>query len=446
MPVESLIEQALKAEQENQLDLAIDLLEQALILTHDDARIPKHLARLSLRINEIRAFSNWCHEALRIDDTDPEPHLMLANHLSERGRKREAEEEYRMAEHARLKRMQKKLRIGVLGASKFALNKSVPAMQRSELTEVVAVASRDLAKAQAFAQQLNIPTAYGSYEELLADPNIDAIYNPLPNHMHVEWSIRSADAGKHVLCEKPLALTAAEIQPLIEARDRNKVQIAEAFMVRVHPQWVRTKEIVDSREIGDLRSIQVAFSYFNADPQNIRNKPDIGGGAIYDIGCYAVFVSRSIFGSEPRKVIGLVEKDPALLTDRLSSAILDFKNGQAVFTCSTQLVPYQRVQILGTKGRIDVEIPFNAPPDQKTRIFVDIGGALDGSGIRTETFNAVDQYTLQGDAFARAVAGKGEVPVSLEESVENLHVLEAIFRSVSWGRWEVPGDIPANAE
>lgn len=444
MSVDSLIKQALQSEQENQLDEAIELLEQALVLSHEDARIPKHLARLSLRINEIRAFSNWCHEALRIDSNDPEPHLMLARHLAEKGRQREADEEYRMAEHARLRRMQKKLRIGVLGASKFALNKSVPAMQRSELTEVTAVASRSLTKAQEFAQKLNIPTAYGSYEELIADPNIDIIYNPLPNHLHVEWSIKSADAGKHVLCEKPLALTAAEVAPLIEARDRNHVQIAEAFMVRVHPQWLRAKEIVASEEIGDLRSIQVAFSYFNADPQNIRNKADIGGGAIYDIGCYAVFVSRFIFGSEPRRVIGHLEKDPALHTDRLSSAILDFPQGHSIFTCSTQLVPYQRVQILGTKGRIEVEIPFNAPPDQSTRILIDIGGALDGSGIRTEEFPAVDQYTLQGDAFARAVKGEGKVPVSLEESVENMHVLEAIFRSVSWGRWEVPGDIPVD--
>lgn len=445
MSADSLIEQALRAEQENNLDVAIDLLEQALLLSHEDARIPKHLARLSLRINEIRAFVNWCHEALRIDPNDPEPHLMLAAHLAERGRQREADEELRMAEHARLRRMQKKLRIGVLGASKFALNKSVPAMQRSHLTEVTAVASRDLPKAKEFAAKLGIPTAYGSYEELLADPNIDAIYNPLPNHMHVEWSIKSADAGKHVLCEKPISLKASEVRELIAARDRNHVQIAEAFMVRVHPQWIRAKEIVTSGEIGDLRSVQVAFSYFNADPANIRNKADIGGGAIYDIGCYAVFVSRFLFGDEPRRVIGLIERDPELHTDRLSSAILNFHAGQAIFTCSTQIVPYQRVQILGTKGRIEVEIPFNAWPDKPSRIFVDIGGALDRSGIRTEEFPIVDQYTLQGDAFARAVKGEGTVPVSLEESIKNMHVLDAIFRSMSWGRWEVPGDVPGDA-
>lgn len=338
--------------------------------------------------------------------------------------------------------MQKKIRIGILGASKFAITKSVPGMQKAEYLEVTAIASRDGAKAAEAAAKLGIPTAYGSYEELLADPQIDAIYNPLPNHLHVPWSIKAANAGKHVLCEKPIGLTADEVRQLIAARDRNKVQIAEAFMVRTHPQWLRAKEIVASGEIGPLRSIQAAFSYFNIDPANIRNNPEIGGGALMDIGCYAIHTSRYIFGEEPRRVIGLIDRDPSLGTDRLSSAILDFPAGHAIFTCSTQLVPYQCVQILGAKGRIEIAIPFNAPPDKTTKIFVDIGGALDQSGIRIEEFPVGDQYTFQGDAFACAVQGKGNVPVSLEDSVANMHVIEAIFRSMSWGRWEVPGDVP----
>ncbi len=335
--------------------------------------------------------------------------------------------------------MPAKIRFGVLGAARIALNKVIPAMQTSDLTVVTAIASRDPSRAREAAATLGIERVYGSYAELLADPEIDAVYNPLPNHLHVHWSIRAADSGKHVLCEKPIGMNSAETAELIAARDRNRVQIAEAFMIRTHPQWLRAKELVDSGEIGDLRAIVAAFSYFNADPANIRNRADIGGGALMDIGCYPIHASRYLFGSEPRNVTARIERDPAFGTDILTTAILNFPKGHCLFTCSTQLVPYQRVQILGAKGRIEVEIPFNAPPDKPTVIRVDTGGALDGSQIRTEEFPVRDQYRLQAEAFARAIRGENPVPVSLEDSEANMRVIEAILRADSYGRWEAPG-------
>ncbi|MBK5291117.1 MAG: Gfo/Idh/MocA family oxidoreductase [Acidobacteriia bacterium] len=336
--------------------------------------------------------------------------------------------------------MSHKVRWGILGVSKFAMSKSAPALCRGSAGEVRAVASRDAARARAAADQLGVPIAYGSYEELLADPEIDAIYNPLPNHMHVPWSIRAAEAGKHVLCEKPLGLSASEVRQLIAVRDRKGVRIGEAFMVRVHPQWIRAKEIVNSGELGELRAVTGHFSYFNRDPRNIRNRLDVGGGALLDIGCYPIFVARFLFGAEPRRVAGLLERDPEMRTDRLTSALLEFPGGQCAFTCSTQLVPHQRIQVLGAKGRVELEIPFNAPPDRPTRLSVDLGGALDGSQIRVETFAVADQYVLQADAFSGAVLGEMEVPVTLENSLGNMQSIEALFRSAESGRWENPAD------
>jgi len=271
---------------------------------------------------------------------------------------------------------------------------------------------------------------------MLADPDIEAIYNPLPNHLHVSWSIKAAEAGKHVLCEKPVGLSVAEARQLLNARDRAGVKIGEAFMVRTHPQWLRTRELIQSGRIGELRSVVGVFSYFNRDAGNIRNVLDWGGGAMMDIGCYPVTTSRFIFADEPARVMGLIERDPEFKTDRLTSAILDFPAGQAIFTCSTQLVPFQRMQLLGTKGRIEIEIPFNAPNDRPCRIFVDDGRDVLGGGVATESLPTCDQYTIQGDAFSRAVRGYGEVPVSIEDALRNMAVIEAIFRSAETGRWE----------
>src|ERR1700678_1385199 len=297
--------------------------------------------------------------------------------------------------------MPNKVRWGVLSTAAIGVKKVLPAMQKGDWTEVTAIASRDLGKAEEVARTLGIAKAYGSYEELLAYPQIEAIYNPLPNQLHVPWSIKAAEAGKHVLCEKPLSLTVAEAKTLLPVQQRTGVIIGEAFMVRTHPQWLRARELVASGRIGSLRSIQGFFSYFNTDPKNIRNIPECGGGGLMDIGCYPINTSRFVFGEEPLRVSALLEKDPKMQVDRLTSAILEFPSGHAVFTCSTQLVPYQRLQFFGTKGRIEIEVPVNAAPDRPSRLFIDDGTDLYGSGIVTETFPAVDQYTLQAEAFAQ---------------------------------------------
>ena len=332
--------------------------------------------------------------------------------------------------------MAKKLRWGVLSTAAIGVKKVIPAMQKGEFCTVDAIASRDLKRARDTAAALGIARAYGSYEELLADAEIDAVYNPLPNQLHVPWTIKAAEAGKHILCEKPLSMTVAEAQSLLAVRERTGVAIGEAFMIRSHPQWLRARQIIEEDRIGSLRAVTAFFSYYNVDPANIRNQEECGGGALYDIGCYCIQAARVGFGQEPARVVGMIDRDPQMRTDRLTSAMLDFPAGQAVFTCSTQLVPYQRVHFLGTKGRIEIEIPFNAPPDRATQIFVDDGRDVFGGGIETETFPVVDQYTLQGDAFSRAVMEGSSVPVTLEDAIANMAVIEAVFASARSGQWE----------
>jgi predicted dehydrogenase len=330
----------------------------------------------------------------------------------------------------------RKVKWGVLGAASIAVRKVIPGMQQSEYCDVAAIASRDLSKARSASASLKIDKAYGSYEELLADPEIEAIYNPLPNHLHVPWSIRALEAGKHVLCEKPIALNAAEARTLLPVRDRAGVKLGEAFMVRTHPQWLRTRELIREGRIGELRAIVGVFSYFNRDAKNVRNNPEWGGGGLMDIGCYPISISRFMFAAEPLRVSGVLERDPEFGTDRLASAILEFNGGQAVFTCSTQMVPYQRMQFLGTKGRIEIEIPFNAPPNKATRIFVDDGSDVGGAGIKIETIPACDQYTIQGDVFSKAILEDRDVPVPLEDAIANMAVIDAIFRAAKSGKWE----------
>lgn len=334
--------------------------------------------------------------------------------------------------------MSELVRWGVLSTAAIGVKKVLPAMQQCRFARIDAIASRDLPKAQAAATTLGIARAYGSYEELLADPAIDAIYNPLPNQLHVSWTIKALEAGKHVLCEKPLILTVAEAESLLAVRARTGKKVGEAFMIRTFPQWLRLRELLDEGRIGPLRSITGHFSYYNVDPKNIRNNVDSGGGALMDIGCYLIHASRYAFGQLPHRVVSSIDRDPAMHTDRLTSALMEFDGGHSIFTCSTQLVPYQRVQFFGTKGRIEIEIPFNAPKDRPTRLFVDIGGDLTGSGITTETFPTGDQYTAQGDAFSRAILDDTEVPVPLEDAIANMAVIEAIFRSAQSGMWEKP--------
>jgi len=331
--------------------------------------------------------------------------------------------------------MSKKLRWGVLSTASIGLRKVIPAMQRGQYSSVVAIASRDLAKAKQAATVASIPQAYGSYEELLADPNVDAIYNPLPNQLHIPWTIKSAEAGKHVHCEKPLSLTVEEGKSLLAVRARTGVKIGEAFMIRSAPQWLRLRELLTQGRVGELRSVVGFFSYFNIDPTNIRNQVESGGGALMDIGCYLIHASRYGFAQEPSRVVARIDRDPKMHTDRLTSAILDFPAGQAIFTCSTQLVAYQRVHFLGTRGRIELEIPFNAPIDRPTRLFIDDGSDLTGGGITTETFPACDQYTTLGDAFSKAVLENTEVPVPLEDAINNMAVIDAVLHSANSNEW-----------
>ena len=323
------------------------------------------------------------------------------------------------------------VRWGIISTAKIGTEKVIPAMQLGEYCEVTAIASRNLDTAQAAAERLGIPKAYGSYEALLADPEIDAVYNPLPNHLHVPWSIKAMEAGKHVLVEKPIGLTSAEGQELVDAaKSYPELKVMEAFMYRHHPQWQRARQLVVEGKIGELRTIQTFFSYFLLDATNIRNMADIGGGGLMDIGCYCISLSRFIFGEEPGRVFGIVEYDPQFKTDRLASGILDFGRGTSTFTCSTQLVPYQRVNIFGTQGRVEIEIPFNAPPDQPCKMWYQYGDE-----IEEIVLDICDQYTIQGDLFSQAVLNNTEVPTPLEDAVANMKVIEAVIESGETGTW-----------
>ena len=334
-----------------------------------------------------------------------------------------------------------KIRWGVLGVAQIATQKVIPAMMRGRWSTVTAIASRDRAKADTAARQLGLPKAYGSYEELLDDPDIDAVYNPLPNHLHVPWSTRAAERGKHVLCEKPIALTAAEARQLVAVRDRTGVKIQEAFMVRTHPQWLRTRALIRDGRIGEVRSILGSLSYFNEDAGNIRNNPEFGGGGLMDIGCYLINTSRFIFDRAPSRVIGLIDRDARFDVDRTTSMLLDFGVGHAAGTCSTQMAAYQRMHIFGDRGRIELEIPFNAPIDRPSRLF--LGGRDDAPGGRVEEIqiDTCDQYTIQGDLFSKAILDGTAEAVPLEDAVVNMACIEAVFRSAASSCWEKP-DLP----
>jgi predicted dehydrogenase len=330
-----------------------------------------------------------------------------------------------------------KVRWGIISTANIGTEKVIPGMLKSKQFEVRAIASRSLAKAKKTARKLGIPVAYGSYEALFDDPDIDAVYNPLPGHLHVPMTLAAAKKGKHVLCEKSIALTAAEARTLKKAP--KGVLIAEAFMVRHHPQWSRAREMVRSGRIGTVRAIQSLFSYYNVDPNNIRNMADIGGGAMYDISCYPIATARYIFGGEPVRVMGLIDRDPKFHTDRTTSGLLDFGDGrQLTFTTSTQATPYQRVQILGTKGRLEIRIPFNAPLGEAMSIFLDDGKKLGDASAKAIKLPKADQYQLQAEAFSRAVQGKATFEFALDDAILQMRVIDALFRSEKSGRWEKP--------
>ena len=330
----------------------------------------------------------------------------------------------------------KPVKWGILGTASIACERVIPAMQASPLCDVAAIASRDPDKAQAAAHRMRIPKAHGSYEALLADPDIEAIYNPLPNHLHLEWTVRALEAGKHVLCEKPIAMDAAQAQRLVAARDRTGCLVEEAVMVREHPQWTRLRELMAAENFGDLNAMQLAYSYFNADPADIRNHTETGGGALYDLGCYCCAIARLVFGAEPRQVFALMQHDETFGTDRLTSAVLDFPAGHANVLVATQSSRYQMVQVLGTKGWIRAEVPFAHPEHLAARLVVgeDIVPGTEPREIIT--FEPVNQYRLQGERFSKLVRGEDAPQWRLEDAVANMRTLDALRRSALSGRLE----------
>lgn len=330
------------------------------------------------------------------------------------------------------------VRWGVISTAKIAVGKVLPGMLKSRDMKILAIASREEARAKRWARKLGIPRAYGSYEALLADPEIEAIYNPLPNHLHVPLTLAAARAGKHVLCEKPIAITAGEAEALRELPPDRLV--AEAFMVRQHPQWQEARKRAQSGAIGEVQAIQVFFSYYLVDPKNVRNQLDIGGGGLLDIGCYPVVIARYIFGAEPLRAVALIGRDPNFGIDHLTTGIVDFGQGRRLdFTVSTQSVPHQRVEIIGTKGRIEVPIPFNAPQGKALRLYLDKGQKLGGASAKSIPIKPSDQYRLQGEAFSRAVRGVEPLAYGVEDAICQMRVLDALFRSAETERWEAIG-------
>ena len=321
------------------------------------------------------------------------------------------------------------VRWGVLGTADIALRKVAPAIQRASNCEVVAIASRDRDRAAEAATDLGITHWYGSYEDLLAADHVEAVYIPLPNDLHAEWTVKAAAAGKHVLCEKPIALTAAQAEEMAGACDDAGVKLAEAFMYRHHPTWVEAVRLVRQGAIGQLQAVQSWFSYFNDDPANIRNRLENGGGAVMDIGCYNINSARLLFGAEPMSIKAAVRRDPVMLVDTLVSAVLEFPGGgQATFTCSTRAEPDQRVDIYGTEGRISIEIPFNIPPDRETRVFLTAGGDPPvAPHTRAISFPPADQYTIQAELFATAIIDDAPVAVPVADAIANMRVIEEIL-------------------
>lgn len=323
---------------------------------------------------------------------------------------------------------------GILSVSTHYRQRVHTYLSRSPLVEVRAIASRSRDKAAVEAKNLGIPQAYGSYEELLADRAIEAVYIPLPNHMHAEWVKKAADAGKHVLCEKPFAMNAAEAADAIRHAERKGVLLMEAFMYRFHPQWIRAREIMRSGEIGQVHAVHTLFTYMLKDPTNIRNILAAGGGALPDIGCYAVSSARFLLGREPRRVMSLVQRDPTLKTDVLTSGILDFGGPRCLFTVATQSSAVQRVDVLGSDGTLTVHLPFNAYPDVPLQLTVSTG-----VGTRTIDNPVADQYVGMYEAFSRAVREGTPVPTLPQDALDNMKVLDALLRSETSGIWEAVG-------
>jgi predicted dehydrogenase len=325
----------------------------------------------------------------------------------------------------------KKISWGVLSTSNFAFRQIIPSVKKSAHSVITGIASRDLQKAEAKAKEHNIPKAYGAYEELLADKEIDAVYIPLPNHMHLEWIKKSLQAGKHVLCEKPVTLNSVEAEELIEfAKDYPELKLMEAFVYRFNPRWEKVKELLADKVIGDVKHVQSFFSYYNVKPDNIRNKPNVGGGALLDIGCYCISHSRQILDSEPLRVISNIDYDPVFKIDRLTSAIMDFGNVTASFTCATQIPFDQYSKIYGDNGRIEIHRPFNPDLDGTTKVITHSNDKFEEI-----LFDACDHYTVEFDEFSKSILNNSDVLIPITDSLNNMKVIDGIFKSAESNDW-----------
>jgi predicted dehydrogenase len=337
-----------------------------------------------------------------------------------------------------------KIRWGVIGGAAIARHRTLPAMKQAPHVELTALASRSADKAAALCTELGIPTAYGSYEQLLADPDIDAVYLPLPNHLHCEWAVKSMEAGKHVLCEKPLSLSIAEIEQLKEVRDRTGRHIEEAYVFRNHPQWARIAEILDSGMIGEPRGMQVTMAMQFHDPNDIRNKLELGGGALYDMGGYVISACALVFRRAPIRVVAAVDRDPVMGIDRLSTALLDYGGAHATITVGTQAGPagrgsHQLLSVLGSTGWLRMDYPLAQAVPAECHVLVGDATSIGGFETTSIGFEPVNQYTLQGERFSRHLLGE-DVPVwPIETAAVTLNIVDALFTSASTGLWQEIG-------
>ncbi|MEH7119701.1 Gfo/Idh/MocA family oxidoreductase [Neobacillus vireti] len=321
-----------------------------------------------------------------------------------------------------------KIRWGIMGCAGIAKRSVIPGIQQSETGEVAAIASRGMDKAKQTAEQLNIPKAYGSYEELLADPTIEAVYIPLPNHLHKEWVIRAAEAGKHVLCEKPLAINAEEAQEMLEACEKAGVVFAEAFMYRYHPRYTTIHNIIKSGELGEIRGIHGTFTFNNSkDMNNIRYKREWGGGSLYDVGVYPISAARMLLNEEPKAaVVHAYISEKHDYVDMMASGILEFNRGVALtFDCGMWAAFRNTLEILGTEGRIEVPSAFVVNQDEGDNFFI-----YTKDGQREVEVPRVNQYALQADAIGRSIRNGEPLPFPVSDAVLNMKVLDACLTSV----------------
>lgn len=326
--------------------------------------------------------------------------------------------------------MSEKINWGILGAAAIAKDQLMPAIKQSTNSNLMALASREIEKAKIIAEANNIPKCYGSYDELLNDPQIDAVYIPLPNHLHMEYTIKAIQKGKHVLVEKPICLKSNDVEEIIKVmNDFPQVKVMEAFMYKLHPQWIKVKELITDGAIGKLKFIQSSFSFFDDNPKSIVNTKEYGGGSLYDIGCYPVSVSRFLFDDQPKLICANMEIDPNLGIEVTTNCILEFENGRSQFFSSIRMKDNQNVKIFGTEGIIELVLPFNPLPNKQAEIIL----------IKNETkeiikVDSCNQYEIEVSLFSKSIIENTEPPVSIYDSLNNMLVIDKIFESANYNK------------